>query len=298
MIEEISVKVKIYSCHHERPIFPASGEIFTPIWTGGTIDPAGRWLTDLDGLNLHSERDFNEMRQEFFAWRNLLGGLDYIGFEHYRRLFLLDPLPADMCGARFPRILEARRSLAANSLLWRHDSDTETFVQNLQLRRSLTPSETAALKNWIASHDIIVPRRHTFAPLDIQWQQCELSDELWSHFKEAIAASKFFRTAPNYMNFSQIGAHFCNMFIMKVDLFSEYMQLWSEVMFSLQGVVDRSSRHLGYLSERLFSLWVLQKQIENPLLRVTDLPYLFCPEADLADALVVAGIATSDGDPE
>jgi hypothetical protein len=290
------VKVKIYSCHHERPIFPASGELFMPIWTGGEADPAGRWLTDVEGLNLHAARDFNEMRQEFFAWRNLLDGVDYIGFEHYRRLFLLDPLTADDCAARFPRVLEARRSMAANSLLWRYDSDTETFVQYVQLRNSLAPAEIGALTDWIASHDIIVPRRHTFAPLDIQWQQCDLSDELWAHFIEAIAASKLFQTTTNYMNFSQIGVHFCNMFIMKVDLFREYMQFWSDVMFSVQGMVDRSSRHLGYLSERLFSLWVLQKQIENPLLRVTDLPYLFCPELDLADAL--AGISTSDGKPE
>lgn len=291
MSGESGVKVKIYSCHHERPLFPAFGDVFTPLWTGGEVDQAGRWLTDLDGLNLHSEKDFNEMRQEFFAWRNLLDGLDYIGFEHYRRLFLLDPLPAEACGARYPRLLEARRSMAANSLLWRYESDAETFVQYLQLRDSLTPSDISALKNWIASHDIIVPRRHTFAPLDIQWRQCNLPEEVWEHFMEAISASKLFQTTVNYMNFSQIGAHYCNMFIMRVELFSEYMEFWSDVMFSLQGVVDRSARHLGYLSERLFSLWVLQKQIENPLLRVADLPYLFCPEPDLEQALSAAGMS-------
>jgi hypothetical protein len=285
------VKVKIYSCHHERPIFPACGELFAPIWTGGVLDPDGRWLTDIDGLNLHAAADFNEMRQEFFVWRNLLDGVDYIGFEHYRRLFLLDPLAAEDCGARFPRVLEARRGMAANALLWRHDSDTETFVQYIQLRNSLAPSEIHALTEWIGGHDIIVPRRHTFAPLDIQWRQCNLPDDLWAHFIEAIAASDFFRDRKNYMEFSQIGAHFCNMFIMKAELFREYMQLWLEVMFSLQGMVDRSSRHLGYLSERLFSLWVLQKQIENPLLRVTDIPYLFCPEPDLAETLAAAGLA-------
>jgi hypothetical protein len=41
-----SLRVKLYSCHHDRPIFPASGDLFMPIWTGGEEDPAGRWLTD------------------------------------------------------------------------------------------------------------------------------------------------------------------------------------------------------------------------------------------------------------
>lgn len=285
------MRIRLYSCHHERPIFPALGEIFMPIWTGGEVDPNGRWLTDLSGLNLHAAPDFNEMRQEFFAWRNLMPDADYIGFEHYRRLFMLDPLPAYDCGLRFPRVLEARRAMAADTLSWRHDADCETFVQYIRLRSSLTRAETEALGAWIGSHDIIAPRRHTFAPMEIQWKQCSFSEESWDAFVKSIALSSFWRGRRNYVNFAQIGVHYCNMFIMKAALFDEYMQFWSEVMFNVQAAVDRSSRYLGYLSERLFSLWVLQKQIEDPLLRVVDLPYLFCPHDDLADALAADGLA-------
>jgi hypothetical protein len=284
------MKIKIYSCHHNRPIFAATGDIFTPIWTGGEADPAGRWITDLQGLNLHAAKDFNEMRQQFFAWRNLMEGVDYIGFEHYRRLFLLDPLPADECGVRFPRVLEARCAMAADTLLWRHDSDCETFAQYIHLRKSLTQSETEKLTEWVASHDIIAPRRHTFAPMEVQWKQCQCPDSAWDAFVESILASAFWRGRRNYLNFAQVGAHYCNMFIMKIGLFDEYMQFWSEVMFNVQAAVDRSMRYLGYLSERLFSLWVLQKQIENSLLRVVDVPYLFCPDEALGDAMAAAGL--------
>jgi hypothetical protein len=261
-----------------------------PIWTGGEADPAGRWVSDLIGLNLHAAKDFNEMRQEFFAWRNLLDGVDYIGFEHYRRLFLLDPLPAYDCGLRFPRVLEARRAMAANTLLWRHDADCETFVQYLQLRRSLSHGEAEILTSWIGNYDIIAPRRHTFAPLETQWKQCKFSDEAWDAFVKSISLSSYWRERKNYIDVAQVGVHYCNMFIMKVALFDEYMLFWSEVMFNVQAAVDRSSRYLGYLSERLFSLWVLQKQIENSMLRVVDLPYLFCPDEGLADALAAVGM--------
>jgi hypothetical protein len=284
------MRIKLYSCHHNRPLFPATGDVFVPIWTGGEADPAGRWITDLQGLNLHAAPDFNEMRQQFFVWRNLMDGADYIGFEHYRRLFLLDPLPADDCGLRFPRVLQARRSMAADTLLWRHDSDCATFIQYLQLRRSLTPSETETLTRWVASYDIIAPRRHTFAPMEIQWKQCKCSDEVWDAFVKSISLSSFWRDRKSYINFAQVGTHYCNMFIMKIALFDEYMQFWSEVMFNLQGAVDRSLRYLGYLSERLFSLWVLQKQIENSLLRVVDVPYLFCPDEALGDEMAAAGL--------
>jgi Domain of unknown function (DUF4422) len=129
------------------------------------------------------------------------------------------------------------------------------------------------------------------ASIETQWKQCSFSEEAWDAFVKSIALSSFWRGRANYINFAQIGAHYCNMFIMKAGLFGEYMQFWSEVMFNVQAAVDRSSRYLGYLSERLFSLWVLQKQIENPLLRVADLPYLFCPDEGLADALAAAGLA-------
>ena len=284
------MRVKLYSCHHDRPIFPASGEVFMPIWTGGEADCAGRWLSDLGGLNLYMAKDFNEMRQHFFVWRNLLDGVDYVGFEHYRRIFMLDPLPAYACGLRFPRVLEARRAVAADALAWRHDADCETFVQYLQLRESLSSDEMADLTQWIGSYDIIAPRRHTFAPIAVQWRQCKFSDDAWEAFVKAISLSSYWRGRKNYIDFAQVGAHYCNMFIMRVELFDEYMQFWSEVMFNVQAAVDRTSRYLGYLSERLFSLWVLQKQIENPLLRVTDLPYLFCPDGQLVDALAAVGM--------
>ena len=275
------MRMRLFSCHHLRPSFPAAGELFMPIWSGGAADPRGRWLTDLDGLNIHSQ-PLDEMRQQFYVWRNLLGGLDHVGFEHYRRLLPLDPLPAADCETRYPRVLALRRQLAANALLWRGDVDAATFEDYLRLRRELTHADVEALKRWVSRFDVIVPRRYLAAPVDLQWRMCGLSDDVWRRFVRSIEVSSFWRSRRSYIDFGQIGAHFLNMFILRADLFDEYMSFWAEVMFNVQGSVEPESRQLGFLSERLFSYWMLQKQIEDPLLRVAELPHLFCADAAAA----------------
>lgn len=275
------MRIKLFSCHHRRPVFPAAGELFMPIWSGGEADAHGRWLTDLDGLNIHTQ-PFDEMRQQFFVWRNLLGGLDHVGFEHYRRLLPLDPLPAADCETRYPRVLAVRRQLAANALLWRGEVDVATIEEYLRLREELSRADVEALQRWIARHDVIVPRRYLAAPVDLQWRMCGLSDDVWQRFVRSIEVSSFWRSRCSYIDFAQIGAHFLNMFILRSELFDEYMSFWAEVMFNVQGSVDPASRQLGFLSERLFSYWMLQKQIENPLLRVAELPHLFCAEIGAA----------------
>ncbi|MGU3454587.1 DUF4422 domain-containing protein [Methylobacterium fujisawaense] len=270
--------IKIFNCHHERPAIGPVGDLFTSLWTGGPPDEAGNWLTDLVGLNIAPMVDLGDMRHQFYVWKNLTDGLDYIGFEQYRRLFILDPLAAWECEARSPRVFETRRKIANDTTLWRADVDADTFVDYVRLRSSFGADKIHEIEKWIQSFDIIVPRRLTYAAVDAQWAMCNLSLDDWRVFVNAIEAASYFRKVTNYIQYNQIGGLFCNMYIMRTHLFHEYMSFWSEVIFSIQNSVDRSIRSLAFLSERLYSYWVLQKQIENPCLKVVEIPYMIPTE--------------------
>ena len=285
------MRVKLFSCHHSRPVHLATGDLFMPLWSGGTTDNRRRWLTDLDGVNIHHLR-LDEMRQQYFVWKNLLWSLDYVGFEQYRRLLMLDPLPAAELQERYPRVLAVRRKLAAYAVEWRGVADADTFRDYLRLREELLPTRVAALTDWISRYDIIAPRRYVQFNVEEQWLLAKLPRGLWDQFIDKIRCSAFMRHRTNFVQTDQVGAHFCNMFIMTTALFDEYMSFWSEVVLEMFSAYDQSSRDVGFLSERLFSFWLLQKQVENPLLRVAEVPHLFGEDMDgVRDRLIAEGHA-------
>jgi hypothetical protein len=288
--------ITIYSSHHEKPCFPRVADLFVPIWTGGEADPGKRWLTDLQGVNIHSKTSYNEMRQEFFVWRNLLGQSEYVGFEHYRRPFLLDPRNIQIAESRYPSVLAARKQMAANVLMWHASVEPEIYADYVQMRQGLSARERVDIKNWIKNFDMILSRPYPGMPIVTQWRQCGLSMEIWDRFIAALESSSYWQGRTNHIHYEQVGAHYCSMFIMRVDLFCEYMAFWWDVMQKIEPTIDPTTRYLGWLSERLFTYWVMQKRIEQPMLRVGELPFLYCEEAKQAGKILgergVAPVAT------
>ena len=61
---------------------------------------------------------------------------------------------------------------------------------------------------------------------------------------------------------------------MRVALFDEYMQFWSECMRTLEQRLTLRERYLGYFSERLINLFVYGKRLQDARLRVVTLPFV------------------------
>jgi hypothetical protein len=266
------MRLKIFSCHHVRPEFTCNTEIFQTLVSNIPEPEDGSFMSDLGGVNIAGDNVYSEMRHQFYVWKNLIESYDYVGFEHYRRPFFIDPLPVDRLEDEFPAVLHLRLYFA----LSRHVGlrrNPDIFNQYLAMRRSLDAATIARLKTWIGGYDIIVPRPN-IGNLEQQWKSCFKDDALWNTMVEGLINSRFFRARRNYIYLQMEVCYFANMYIIRSDLLEEYLDFCFEVLAFCQAKLALGGRGLGYFSERLFSFWLYQKRIEIPNLRMLELPFV------------------------
>src|SRR5262249_55740116 len=88
------MKVEIYTVHHAVPQWFLANDVFVPFVVGAAAlsseldDPVSRGLikTDIEPPRLEAH-SYAEMRAHYWAWKHP-PGVDYIGFQHYRRSFV------------------------------------------------------------------------------------------------------------------------------------------------------------------------------------------------------------------
>jgi len=242
-------------------------------------------MSDLGGINIAGDNLYSELRHQFFVWKNLIDQYDYIGFEHYRRPFFIDTLSAWRLANEFNDVWEMRLYFAAfNNVGLRCRPDV--FHQYLAMRRSLDDAALSQLRQWIGGYDVVVPRPN-IGNIEQQWKQWFHDDAYWDTMVEAINRSQMFRGRPNLMCFQLEVCYFANMYIMRSELLDEYLTFCFEVLAFCQSQLTLTGRALGYFSERLFAFWLYQKRIEQPTLRVLELPFVMLHPAKLVPASVI-----------
>jgi hypothetical protein len=266
------MRLKIFSCHHRKPEFTCNTEIFQTLVSNLPAPEDGSFMSDLGGINIAENNLYSELRHQFFVWKNLVDCYDYIGFEHYRRVFFIDTLPAEQLAVEFDDVWEMRLFFAGFNDVGLKRGQHE-FRQYLAMRQSLDAAAIANLKHWIGGYDVIVPRRN-MENIEEQWKSCFDDDDLWDVMVEGVNRSQIFRTRPNLICFQIQTCYFANMYIMRSDLLHEYLSFCFDVLAFCQSRIDLVGRALGYFSERLFSFWLYQKRIEIPTLRVLELPFV------------------------
>jgi hypothetical protein len=266
------MRLKIFSCHHLRPTFTCNTEIFQTLVSNIPAPEDGAFMSDLNGLNIAGDNLYAELRHQYFVWKNLLGEYDYIGFEHYRRPFFIDPLPAAEIESSFPELLALRHHFAAFHIagLRRNSAD---FAKYLAMRRSFDAASIARAKSWLLNFDIITPKAND-ENIEAQWKQFHDPD-CWEILVESVRENRFFLTHPNRIFFELQRCYFANMYIMRRELLDEYLTFCFEVLARCRAQKNLVGRALGYFSERVFSFWLYQKRIDDPTLRVLELPFLF-----------------------
>ncbi len=266
------MRLKIFSCHHRRPEFTCNTEIFQTLVSNLPAPDDGSFMSDLGGINMAENNSYSELRHQFFVWQNLIDCYDYVGFEHYRRQFFIDTLPARQLAAAFNDVWEMRLHFAAfNNIGLRCAPDT--FQQYLDMRRSFDTTAVTQVKQWIDGYDIIVPRPN-IGDIEQQWKACLPEETYWDTLVEGVNRSEIFRARPNQACFQSEVCYFANMYIMRSDLLNEYLTFCFEVLAFCQSRLELREQAAGYFAERLFSFWLYQKRIEVPTLRVLELPML------------------------
>ncbi|MBW4022036.1 MAG: DUF4422 domain-containing protein [Proteobacteria bacterium] len=266
------MRVKIFSCHHLPPQFTCNTVLFQTLVSNLPAPADGAFMSDLDGVNIAADNLYGELRHQFFVWRNLATSLDYIGFEHYRRPFFIDPLPPADLAVRYPDVMAMRLYFAAFNVAGMRRGSA-AFATYLAMRASLDAGCVQQVGGWIGSYDIVVPKANNES-IELQWKQSH-DPELWDVLTAGIQQSSFFDGRPSYVFLGLERCHFANMYIMRRDLLDEYLRFCFDVLAYCRSQAALTGRALGYFSERVFSFWLYQKRIECPTIRVLELPFIF-----------------------
>ena len=253
----------IFACHHAAPETVADTPLFRTLLSGIAAPGA---LSDLEGQNIAERARFCEMRHQYFVWRNLAQGLNHLGFEHYRRAFLIDP-------DAHPRLAEARRHCGTGASHCAMPVSARAAHQ--AMRQAFSPDAMQAARHAITAHDILFAEA-IHAPVDAQFKANHPeAAALWDIFAARLDAHWGLVFPRRHVTFPASWSGYRNMVVMRSEFFCEYMALIMPVLLAMDDEFpDAPPRIWGHMSERALGAYIMQKRMERPLLRVRQWPYL------------------------
>lgn len=179
----------------------------------------------------YKNKNFCELTLLYFIWKNVSS--KYVGLVHYRRYF-------------YKKV--KTKKIAFLTIPWKSKY------------QFLSKTEILSILN---EYDIIIPK-----PYYISSESIRVQYEEEHHIKDWILTKNIIsRLYPEYiMSFSEIenGKIFygCNMFIGNKKVIDLYCEWLFNILFELENQVDISNysdyqkRIFGFLSERLFTVWL------------------------------------------
>lgn len=241
--------IKIYvSCHKE--CFVPSNKLLYPIQVGTCFaDEIPGILHDNTGDNISEKNKmYCELTAQYWAWKN--DDADYYGFFHYRRYL----------------------NFSQNKFKANHFQDIELYSNDEETLAKLGIEENT-MRELIEKYDVIAPKKGGFASrlLSVykqyaisKWQEKEDLDYVLDIIKRKHP--EMYSLAKKYLRGKK--GYFCNMFIMKKDIFNDYSKWLFGILEEHEKSKDFSKysvekyRVSGYLAERLCGIYLtyLKKQ--------------------------------------
>lgn len=224
------MNIKILVATHKAYWVP-DDDIYLPLHVGREGKQYLGFIGDNTGDNISSKNsNYCELTGLYWAWKNLQ--CDYIGLCHYRRYF--------STGCHGTDIESKQKSIY-------HRVDYEKLLQQ---------------------YDVILPKKRNYYIETVRSQYEHAHNKRDLDEIERIIAEKF----PEYseaftkvMNRTKL--HILNMFAMRKELFDEYCEWLFDILFELEKRIDIShynqyeARVFGFLSERLFNVWLENKEL-------------------------------------
>lgn len=228
------MKIKILVATHKKYQMPLD-DMYIPIHVGKEGKNEIGYMGDNTGDNISLKNsNYCELTGLYWAWKNL--DCDFIGLSHYRRYF------------------------STKNLLEKYKQKNNRF--NLILKEN-------EIEELLQTYDIVLPKKRNY-----------YIETVYTHYKNAHYESdlleikkilknkypEFLSDFENVMNGKTL--HLYNMFVMKKRYFDEYCSWVFDILFELEKKIDISnydsyqSRIYGFLSERLFNVWILQKKLK------------------------------------
>lgn len=253
-----------YTAYHMAAPLISSAHV-QPIHVGRarSAAPVADMIGDDTGDHISEKNaEYCELTALYWAWKNDTTSR-HIGLMHYRRVL-------DMNNA--------------------HPQRAETRVNRFDSRDYL-----AALDDWLGTHpdiDLVVPRVHTMGRTMADNYRTGHHPQDWDLTRRIIEQHH-----PDDLGvFDDVSAQYAvrlgNMFLMRRDLFDTYCAWLFDILSRLEAWdVDRTqysvqqSRYLGYVAERLLTVWVEKLARTQPDLKVYEVGIL-----NLSEALIIPWI--------
>ena len=224
-------ELSIFIITHKNYDFPNSST-YQPLFVGDRgEEKSQRFLNDHTGTNIAEKNSsFCELTGLYWLWKNhIFTQYKYIGLVHYRRYF-----------KGKGEYLKNKSIASENELLF-------------------------LLKKY---HCIVPKKRHY------------LIENVYSHYKNAhfiqdldcvrlIISKKHPSYLPSFdkvMNSRSL--YLYNMFVMRSNLINNYCEWLFDILFEVEEMIDINSydnyqkRVFGFLSERLFNVWLLHNELK------------------------------------
>lgn len=235
-MKKISILI---SCH--KPSKTIKNKYVKPIQVGTELskNKIKGCLYDNEGENISNKnKRYCELTAQYWAWKNI--DADYYGFFHYRRYLSL----ANKKYFKMPF-----NDVKINSI---NEKEIEKFGLN----------ENNIL-NFVEKYDLIVPKRsycvsNYYHYMTANGHHIRDLDFCLKVIKEDYP--DMYKSAKKYMHSGF--AYFCNMFIMKKELFNNYCQWLFDILgkhekeYPCENYNTREYRVSGFLAERLFGIYV------------------------------------------
>ncbi|WP_051233667.1 DUF4422 domain-containing protein [Butyrivibrio sp. NC3005] len=244
--------IKIYIAYHKK-CKVIRGDYLYPIQVGAanSSEHFENMLRDDDGDNIsRKNRSYGEMTAQYWAWKN--DDADYYGFFHYRRFLSFSDKKYPV--SRFEEVEEEYLSDKNIKKL----NFTKEHMREIINSYDIITSFPVRLKNLRFSF-----KNNYKQYVAAKYQHHEDIDLLLEIIKEKTP--QYYKQAHRYF-FDIPYGYFCNMFIMKKELFQEYCEWVFPLLDEFEKRRDYSNysidgeRLCGYLGERLFGIFYENKK--------------------------------------
>lgn len=235
------MNIKIIVATHKMFWMPED-EVYLPIQVGAEGKADFGYTPDNIGDNIsYKNPNYCELTGLYWAWKNL--NVDYIGLCHYRRYF-------------------------------GHEGLSNESIEEKK-RRILAGSDYSKILN---EYDVLLPEKMLLGrhfTVKKQYEECH-------NLNDIMAVREILRKdLPSYINAFEtiLNKHsfYCfNMFAMRKKYFDQYCEWLFDVLFKLESQLQieyydsYQKRVFGFLSERLFNVWLLKQNLS-----IKEMPIVF-----------------------
>lgn len=234
-------KMRIYIITHKLSELPKGLEpdMYQPLFVGaacnkklasGEIKLPPEYVRDDSGENISAKNgEYCELTGLYWMWKN--SAEDIVGLCHYRRFFT---------------------------------SATCKF-NNILLKKNQVKLPSARVEKVLEHYDIVMHNRTFLKSTVYEHSAANHGGEYFDTIREILSENypDYIADYDEVMNRHYV--HFLNMFIMRKELMDDYCEWLFGVLTRLEEINERRegdySRLYGFLSERLFDVWVCHRKL-------------------------------------